>query len=138
MKNKKFVGLIIGIVSIVLAVILYVVDPHVKESEDNYREISAKEIKGLGSKKNEFVYVYGKDCTACKAFKPILNKALNQTDKKINKLDYQNKDNRKILQSHNLYSTPDILVIRKGKVVKRYEGARELKETIQILEKNSE
>lgn len=75
---------------------------------------------------------YDNDCSACKAFKPILN----QTNKKINRRDYQNENNRKILQSHNLYTTPDILVIRKGKVVKQYEIARELKETIQILEKN--
>lgn len=66
---------------------------------------------------------YDNDCSACKAFKPILN----QTNKKINRRDYQNKDNRKILQSHNLYSTPDILVIRKGKSSKALRNCQRIK-----------
>jgi thiol-disulfide isomerase/thioredoxin len=127
----KKTWILLGLLPIVAAC-LYVFDD--SKSENTFSAITAGKIGTLGDSGQEFVYVYSEDCSACDVYTPILNQAMKETKKMIYKIDYLNTENTNFLEEHNVYSTPTILVIDKGKIVNRYEGARELSETIKIIQ----
>lgn len=136
MKNnrpKKYIVLFLRLISLVLAAGLIFFDSPKKD--DDYPFIQSDKIESLGNQKNEFIYVYSEDCPACKVFRPTLKKAVESTNTSIYKMDYSNRKNMKFLQENNVYSTPTILRINKGRILNRYEGARDLSETKKIFKK---
>lgn len=129
---KNYTILFLCLISCLLAVGLYIFDSPKKD--DNYPSIQTENIKSLGNRKNEFIYVYGEDCQACKIFRPTLRKAVESTNASIYKIDYSNTKNMKFLQKNNIYSTPTILRIHKGQILNRYEGTRDYSETKKIFQ----
>lgn len=97
-------------------------------------KIIAMEIENtIIENENQIILVGNNTCQACKEFKPILQKAIDQTNSKVFYLDSDNSKNESFLKKYEINGTPTLLIIKKGKLL-RYEGILELEETKVLLE----
>lgn len=96
-------------------------------------KIDADEIVEM-SKKDDKLYVLigNRSCASCNEYKPILQKAINETKTEVYYMDTNNSKNGSFLKEHNITATPTILVIKQDKI-SRIEGSISLKDTKTLL-----
>lgn len=130
MNRPTIVGAICTLF-IVAAVILFITDKKVEKNE--FREIAVNEVSSIGKNRSEFIYIFSEECAACGIYKPILKNAIVETDAVVYQMDFLSEKNKEFLSEKNVDSVPILFEIKNGKIVNRYEGAREISETINIL-----
>ena len=130
MNRSTIIGAICTLF-IVAAVILVITDKKVENNE--FRKIAINEVSSIGKNGSEFIYIFSEECSACGIYKPILKKAILETDAVVYQMDFLSEKNKEFLSEKNVDSVPILLEIREGIIVNRYEGARELSETVTIL-----
>ncbi|MGX7243952.1 thioredoxin family protein [Enterococcus quebecensis] len=125
-------SLLIGIITVVaIAGFLYFSKDTTKDYTKN--KIDAEQIVEM-SKKDEDLYVLigNRSCASCNEYKPILQKAINDTKTEVYYMDTNNRKNGSFLKEHNITTTPTILMIKQDKI-SRVEGSISLEETKTLL-----
>ncbi|MBO0421357.1 thioredoxin family protein [Enterococcus plantarum] len=125
-------SLSIGFITVIAMVgFLYFSKDITKDYTKN--KIDADEIVEM-SKKDDKLYVLigNRSCASCNEYKPILQKAINETKTEVYYMDTNNSKNGSFLKEHNITATPTILVIKQDKI-SRIEGSISLKDTKTLL-----
>ncbi|MBP1047236.1 thioredoxin family protein [Enterococcus sp. BWM-S5] len=131
-KSGKTIVIIIGIVALLGAGYLFYSDE--STGKQKIPEIFTEQISELGNSGKEFVYIYSEECSACDFYFPIVVKAIDKTRASMYQVDYLKNENTDFFETNNIYNVPVILEIKDGKIINRYEGAKELQETVNIIE----
>lgn len=98
---------------------------------EKFETISNTElITRIENKENLIIYYSSRECSACKIFEPILAKAVQNTGVTI--YCSMDEDNEQFADDYNIHVTPTLLFFKNGGVT-RYEGTRDLSETMELL-----
>ncbi|MEI5990240.1 MULTISPECIES: thioredoxin family protein [Enterococcus] len=116
---------------IIVAGVLFMMNNQTKDYTKN--KIDMEELEQFKTaKKDVFVVVGNRGCSSCQEYKPVMEEAIENTNKTVYYMDTDNAKNSGFLKEHNITVTPTILIVENGNM-KRLEGSRELKETEDIL-----
>lgn len=133
---------IIGIIIIVFCICGHIFIYNKISSDKNYYSlIDIDTLNNMIETSDDeiVVYFYKPDCSACVAFKPILNKVILGEDALIYAVNGSS-DHSKYIQfadEHNIFYTPTIIIFKSGEEVRRHEGMMNEEKLIELLNNKS-
>lgn len=134
----KKLAIIVGALVAILGSVFFLVNGSGTVESTVYTYIDETTLQQKINNKESFVvYLYGKNCSYCKAFAPTIEGYLEQNKFKINKVSSDDSPNLKTIIGDTYQGTPAIYVYKDGVIADYMLGQKTEKELSAFVTKNS-
>ncbi len=134
----KKLAIIVGAIVAILGSVFYLVSASGTAESNIYTYIDEATLEQKINNSETFVvYIYGKNCSYCKAFAPTIEGYLEQNKFQINKIASDDSPNIKTLIGDTYQGTPSIYVFKEGVISDYMIGQKTEKELSAFVTKNS-